>query len=59
MSAGCHILLRSGAELVTRADEARTHRQGGEFAEELRPSGPLDGLSDSERLIYEAFPPGA
>ena len=58
VSAGCHILLRSGAELVTRADEVRELiGRAGEFAEELpRPSGPLDGLSDSERLIYEALP---
>lgn len=57
-SAGCHVLLRAGAELVTRADEVREIiGRAGEFAEELpRPVNPLDGLSESERLVYEALP---
>jgi DNA processing protein len=57
-SAGCHVLLRAGAELVTRADEVREIiGRAGEFAEDLpRPANPLDGLSESERLVYEALP---
>lgn len=57
-SAGCHTLLRSGAELVTRSDEVlEMIGRPGEFAEEPdRPSAPLDGLSDPERIVYEALP---
>lgn len=57
-SAGCHVLLRSGAELVTRADEVREIiGRSGEFADELpHPANPLDALSDTERLVYEALP---
>ena len=57
-STGCHALLRSGAELVTRAEEVcEIIGRAGEFAEELtRPADPLDGLTDSERLVYEALP---
>ena len=57
-SAGCHVLLRSGAELVTRADEVREIiGRAGEFADELpHPADPLDALSEAERLVYEALP---
>ncbi len=57
-STGCHELLRAGAELVTRADEVReVIGRAGEFAEEEpRPSDPLDGLTDTERQVYEALP---
>ena len=57
-SAGCHVLLRAGAELITRADEVREIiGRAGEFAYDLpRPVNPLDGLSESERLVYEALP---
>ena len=57
-STGCHVLLRSGAELVTRADDVREIiGRAGEFADELpRPSAALDELTDSERLVYEALP---
>lgn len=57
-SAGCHVLLRSGAELVTRPDEVlELIGRPGELAEEpVRPTDILDGLSDSERLVYEALP---
>ncbi|WP_445169647.1 DNA-processing protein DprA [Mycolicibacterium sp. Dal123E01] len=57
-SMGCHILLRSGAELVTRAEEiVELVGRAGEFAdEEPRPTGPLDGLSDAEKQVYEALP---
>jgi DNA processing protein len=57
-SMGCHILLRNGAELVTRAEEVvELVGRAGEFAdEEPRPTGPLDGLSDAEKQVYEALP---
>ncbi|MCI4676527.1 DNA-processing protein DprA [Mycolicibacterium litorale] len=57
-SAGCHVLLRNGAELVTRADEiVEIIGRAGEFAKEPpHPSSPLDGLSDIERQVYEALP---
>ena len=57
-SIGCHMLLQSGAELVTRADEVREFiGRAGEFAEELpRPIDPLDALSEYERKVYEALP---
>ena len=57
-SAGCHALIRSGAELVTRADEiVEIIGHAGEFADEQpRPSTPLDGLSETELTVYEALP---
>ena len=57
-SAGCHQLIRSGAELVTRADEiVELVGRSGEFAEEQpHPTDPLDGLSDTELRVYEALP---
>lgn len=57
-SAGCHVLLRNGAELVTRAEEVvEIVGRAGEFAEEQpHPSDPLDGLTDAERQVYEALP---
>lgn len=57
-SAGCHVLLRNGAELVTRADEVvELVGRAGEFADEpVHPSSPLDGLTDAERHVYEALP---
>ncbi|MGV0992658.1 MAG: DNA-processing protein DprA [Mycobacterium sp.] len=57
-SAGCHVLLRAGAELVTRADEVREIvGRAGEFAgEQLSPTGPLDGLTETELQVYEALP---
>ena len=57
-SAGCHALIRSGAELVTRADEImELIGRAGEFAEEQpRPSRPLDALTDTELKVYEALP---
>lgn len=57
-SAGCHALLRGGAELITRADEVvELAGRVGELADEpARPSTPLDGISDAERRIYEALP---
>jgi DNA processing protein len=57
-SAGCHALLRNGAELVTRADHVvELMGRIGELApEEPHPSTALDGLSDAERRVYEALP---
>lgn len=57
-STGCHVLLQAGAELVTRAEEIREIiGRSGEFADELpRPADPLDALTDTERLVYEALP---
>jgi DNA processing protein len=57
-SAGCHALLRNGAELVTRADEVvELVGRIGEFApEEPHPTTELDRLSDAERRVYEALP---
>lgn len=57
-SAGCHVLLRGGAELVTRADEVieLAGRVGELAADPPRPVTPLDGLSDTERQVYEALP---
>lgn len=57
-SAGCHQLIRSGAELVTRADEIiELIGRAGEFADEQpRPTDPLDSLSDTELKVFEALP---
>jgi DNA processing protein len=57
-SSGCHALLRSGAEVITRADDVvELVGRIGEFAsEQAGPTSPLDGLSDGERRVYEALP---
>jgi DNA processing protein len=57
-SAGCHALVRGGAELVTRAEEiVEIVGRPGEFAGDLpRPADLLDGLSDIQRQVYEALP---
>ncbi|WP_068186621.1 DNA-processing protein DprA [Mycobacterium sp. UM_CSW] len=57
-SAGCHVLLRNGAQLVTRADDVvELVGHIGELApEEPHPTTALDGLSDAERQVYEALP---
>jgi DNA processing protein len=57
-SAGCHALLRNGAELVTRADDVveLVGRIGELAPEEAHPTTALDGLSDPERRVYEALP---
>jgi DNA processing protein len=57
-SVGCHALLRSGAEVVTRAEEiVELVGRAGELADEQpRPTSPLDGLSDTEKQVYEALP---
>jgi DNA processing protein len=57
-SAGCHVLLRAGAHLVTRAAEVveLVGRIGELAPEPERPATPLDGLDDVERRVYEALP---
>jgi DNA processing protein len=57
-SMGCHVLLRGGAELVTRAEEiVELVGRAGEFAgEQPRPIDLLDGLSDTEKQVYDALP---
>jgi DNA processing protein len=57
-STGCHVLLRAGAELVTRADEIREIIGcAGELADdEPHPADALDTLTDTERQVYEALP---
>ncbi|WP_414687949.1 DNA-processing protein DprA [Mycobacterium sp.] len=57
-SAGCHALIRAGAELVTRADDVvEIVGRAGELAlEPDHPTSPLDGLTDSEKRVYEALP---
>jgi DNA processing protein len=57
-STGCHALLRTGAEVVTRAaDIVELVGRIGELApEQPRPATPLDGLGDEERRVYEALP---
>lgn len=57
-SAGCHALLQSDAELITRMEDVlELVGRAGELADELpRPSDPLDALTDAERLVHEALP---
>ncbi len=57
-SVGCHALLRSGAELVTRAaDVVELIGRIGELApDEQRPGSPLDGLGEAEQRVYDALP---
>jgi DNA processing protein len=57
-SAGCHALLRNGAELVTRADDIveLVGRIGELAVEEPRPATAFDGLGEAERQVYEALP---
>ncbi len=57
-SAGCHVLLRGGAEVVTRVDEVieLAGRVGELAVDPPRPATPLDGLSLAERQVYEALP---
>lgn len=57
-SVGCHVLVRSGAELVSRAEEiVELVGRAGEFAaDQPRPADLLDELTDTERRVYEALP---
>ena len=58
VSAGCHVLIRGGAELVTRAEEVvEIVGRAGELADEPEhPSTALDELSDIGKRVYEALP---
>lgn len=58
-SVGCHVLLRAGAHLVTRADDIiELVGRAGELApDEDRPASLLDGLGESEKRVYDALPP--
>ncbi|MCV7423427.1 DNA-protecting protein DprA [Mycobacterium yunnanensis] len=60
-SAGCHVLIRNGALLVTRVEEVvEVVGAAGELATEPdHPVSPLDGLTDVELRTYDAFPPRA
>ncbi|MGE2718759.1 DNA-processing protein DprA [Mycolicibacterium celeriflavum] len=57
-SVGCHALLRSGAQLVTRAaDVVELVGRIGELApDDNRPNSPLDELSDTDKRVYDALP---
>ena len=57
-SAGCHQLVRHGAELVTRTEEVvEIVGRCGEVADEQpHPGSRLDTLTDTERVVYEALP---
>ncbi len=57
-SVGCHALLRSGAQIVTRAaDVVELVGRMGELApEEQRRASPLDELGDIEKRVYDALP---
>lgn len=58
VSAGCHALIRGGAELVTRAEEIiEIVGRAGELADEQeRPASALDDLTDIGKRVYEALP---
>jgi len=57
-SVGCHVLLRAGAMVVTRADEVLelVGRAGELAADAERPTSVLDGLADNEFRVYDALP---
>lgn len=57
-SAGCHVLLREGAAVATRAaDLVELVGRVGELAPEPQhPTHVLDDLTDVERRVYEALP---
>ncbi len=57
-SAGCHALIRAGAELVTRADEIveLVGRTGELAGDPENPTTALDRLSHDEKRVYEALP---
>jgi DNA processing protein len=57
-STGCHALLRTGAEVITRAEDiVELVGSIGELApEQAGPMTALDGLDNDERQVYEALP---
>ncbi|MGV0797854.1 DNA processing protein DprA, partial [Mycolicibacterium elephantis] len=54
----CHVLLRDGARLVTRAEEVieLVGRIGELAPDEPRPVSPLDDLDDTDKRVYDALP---
>jgi DNA processing protein len=57
-SVGCHILLRGGARVVTRAEDVieLVGRMGELAPEEEGQSSPLDELDDTDKRVYDALP---
>ena len=57
-STGCHVLVRNGAQLVTRAEEVveMVGRIGELATEPARPASPLDGLGPNDLRVYDALP---
>ena len=57
-SVGCHALLRAGANVITRAEDLiELIGHAGELApDEPRPESVLDGLSDTDKRVYDALP---
>src|SRR6201991_310838 len=57
-SVGCHVLLRAGATVITRAEEVvELIGHAGELATDVeRPATLLDGLTDNEQRVYDALP---
>ena len=57
-SVGCHVLLRAGATVVTRADEVveLVGRAGELAADEERPQSLFDDLAENEKRVYDALP---
>lgn len=57
-SAGCHELIRAGAELVTRSEQiVEIVGRAGELADEPdHPTSDLDLLTDVGKRVYEALP---
>lgn len=57
-SVGCHVLLRDGAFLVTRAEDIieLVGRIGELAPDEARPVSVLDDLDDTDKRVYDALP---
>lgn len=57
-SAGCHVLIRNGAHIVTRAEEVveLVGRLGELAPEPEHPTSPLDGLTETQLRTYDALP---
>jgi DNA processing protein len=57
-SAGCHVLLRDKANVITRAEDIveLVGRMGELAPEQDHPASPLDDLTDAELRVYDALP---
>jgi DNA processing protein len=57
-SAGCHVLLRARAEVITRAEDIveLVGRMGELATEPDRQMSPLDDLAENELRVYDALP---